>query len=113
MNTGTLPRNALTRSGARDDAGVTGDGQHKTWWTWAKRVLTVLFFAAVIALLARYGRNIDWDDVWSSIVETPMPALVVAGLLAATSHLLYSCFDLIGKRYTGHKLPTPTVMAVW
>ena len=25
--------------------------------------------------------------------------------LAAASHLLYSCFDLIGRRYTGHNLP--------
>jgi uncharacterized membrane protein YbhN (UPF0104 family) len=37
--------------------------------------------------------------------------LIAAGL-AAASHLLYSCFDLIGRRYTGHDLPTLTVMAV-
>ena len=35
-----------------------------------------------------------------------------AALLAVASHLLYSCFDLIGRRYTGHDLPTLTVMAV-
>ena len=46
-----------------------------------------------------------------SIRETPQPVLVQALALAAASHLLYSCFDLIGRRYTGHSLATPTVMA--
>jgi uncharacterized membrane protein YbhN (UPF0104 family) len=74
--------------------------------------LSLLFFAAVVALLVRYGRNIDWADVLESLRGTPLPALLLATGLAATSHLLYSCFDLIGRRYTGHDLPTPTVMAV-
>jgi hypothetical protein len=74
--------------------------------------LSLLFFAAVVALLVRYGRNIDWGDVLDSLRNTPLPALLLATVLAATSHLLYSCFDLIGRRYTGHDLPTPTVMAV-
>jgi hypothetical protein len=38
--------------------------------------------------------------------------LAQALLLAGASHLLYSCFDLIGRRYTGHTLRTRTVMAV-
>jgi uncharacterized membrane protein YbhN (UPF0104 family) len=82
------------------------------WWAWTKRALSVLFFVAVAALLVRYARNIDWDDVWASVVNTPAPALAAAVVLAAGSHLLYSCFDLIGRRYTGHRLPTLTVMAV-
>ena len=67
---------------------------------------------AVLALLVRYARNVDWDDVLDSVRNTPAPALLAAIGLAAASHLLYSCFDLIGRRYTGHDLPTPTVMAV-
>ena len=66
----------------------------------------------MLALLIRYARNIDWEDVLDSVLTTPAPALAVAIALAASSHLLYSCFDLIGRRYTGHNLPTPTVMAV-
>lgn len=33
-------------------------------------------------------------------------------LLEIASFTLYSCFDLLSRRYTGHQLPTPTVMAV-
>jgi uncharacterized membrane protein YbhN (UPF0104 family) len=115
----TLPRNALVKprarraAASRDDSVPFGMPLHPhPWWTWTKRVLSVLFFVAVTALLVRYARNIDWDDVWASVVNTPAPALAAAVVLAAGSHLLYSCFDLIGRRYTGHSLPTLTVMAV-
>lgn len=120
MATRTLPRNALVKPRARravttrDEPQPFGIPLHTppAWWTWSKRGLSLLFFAAVVYLLVRYARNIDWDDVLDSVRTTPPPALAIAVLLAATSHLLYSCFDLIGKRYTGHNLPTPTVMAV-
>ncbi|MRD46868.1 UPF0104 family protein [Caenimonas koreensis DSM 17982] len=84
----------------------------RPWWRWAKRAASLVFFAAVVALLGQYAQHIDWDDVLESLGSTPPMALFVAALLAAASHLLYSCFDLIGKRYTGHNLPTLTVMAV-
>ncbi len=37
--------------------------------------------------------------------------LALAALLAATSHLIYSSFDLFGRRVTGHRLPKLRVMA--
>jgi uncharacterized membrane protein YbhN (UPF0104 family) len=75
-------------------------------------VLSFLFFAAVLALIARYAARLDWDDVADAVRNTPTPALLAAVAFAAASHLLYSCFDLIGRRYTGHDLPTRTVMTV-
>ena len=84
----------------------------RPWWTWARRIFTLVFFAAVAVLLWRYGEHVDWEEVWSSVRETPRPALMIAVALAAASHLLYSCFDLLGRRYTGHKLRTRTVMAI-
>lgn len=100
------------------DIGTTAHANDKTrwrdqpWWNWAKRILSLVFFGAVIALLVRYGRTVDWDDVLASLRSTPIPILMLAVGLAALSHLLYSCFDLLGKRYTEHTLPTPTVMGV-
>ena len=113
MDSRTLPRNALARPKPRRAA--SGDDRHwrsRPWWPWMRRALSGLFFLAVVLLLVRYGRNVDWDDVLDSVRNTPRPALMIAIALAATSHLLYSCFDLIGRRYTGHNLPTLTVMAV-
>ena len=113
MGSRTLPRNALVRP--RPRRGAQGERDHwrsQAWWPWTKRVLSILFFVAVAWLLVRYARNVDWQDVLDSVLETPRPALLAAVALAAASHLLYSCFDLIGRRYTGHDLPTLTVMAV-
>src|SRR6185369_11840882 len=97
----TLPRNALVRPRPRRAAPAEREhsGSHP-WWPWTKRVLSILFFLAVAWLLVRYARNVDWQDVLDSVLETPRPALLAAAALAATSHLLYSCFDLIGRRYT-------------
>jgi uncharacterized membrane protein YbhN (UPF0104 family) len=98
MDSRTPARNALARK--------------HPWWPWIRRALSTLFFVAVVVLLFMYARHIDWDDVVASIRQTPAPALAAALLLALASHLLYSCFDLIGRRYTSHELPTRTVMAV-
>lgn len=103
-----LPRNALVKPRRRR---VRPSRGHRGW-PWIKRALTLGFFAAVAWLLARYAGHIDWGDVLDSIRDTPAPVLGQAVALAAASHLLYSCFDLIGRRYTGHNLPTPTVMTV-
>lgn len=113
--TTSLPRNALVKPRPRGRKAAHGrlhQWRSSAWWPWVRHALSLAFFAAVIVLVARYARRLDWDEVIDSVVQTPAPALAAAALLAAASHLLYSCFDLIGRRYTGHKLPTPTVMAV-
>jgi glycosyltransferase 2 family protein len=115
MDSRTLPRNALVRPRPRASRPTPGDAHHwrsRAWWPWTRRALSFLFFAAVVVLLVQYGRHIDWREVLNSLRATPRPALLAAIGLAAASHLLYSCFDLIGRRYTGHDLRTPTVMAV-
>jgi hypothetical protein len=109
----TLPRNSLAKPGPRRAApGEAHHGRSRPWWPWVKRALTALFFVVVVVLLVRYGRNVDWDDVLDSVRNTPGPALLAAIALAAASHLLYSCFDLIGRRYTGHRLSKRVVMLV-
>ena len=110
MNTSTVATHHLPAGQAelRKSARLSD----RSWWPWAKRGLTLAFFALVMALLWRYAQHVDWDDVWSSVKDTPRPALVVAIGLAIASHLLYSCFDLLGRSYTGHNLPTPIVMTI-
>jgi uncharacterized membrane protein YbhN (UPF0104 family) len=112
METRTLARHPLAHP---PRAHVQAERRHwrtRGWWTWAKRAFSFVFFAAVAALLVRYATHIDWEDVLDSITSLPAPALLGACVLAAASHLLYSCFDLIGRRYTGHNLPAHTVMTV-
>ena len=81
-------------------------------WPWLKRLAFGLFFIAAGSLLVRQVRGTDWGAVLQALQGYPLAVLVLAAALAAASFALYSCFDLLGRRYTGHTLATPTVMAV-
>jgi uncharacterized membrane protein YbhN (UPF0104 family) len=84
----------------------------RPWWPWAKRTIALLFFAGVAALLVRQARTIDWSEVLDAVRDLPPRTLLVAGLLAACSHAIYSTYDLLGRHLTRHKLGTRTVMSV-
>ncbi|AYQ27735.1 MULTISPECIES: lysylphosphatidylglycerol synthase domain-containing protein [unclassified Polaromonas] len=84
----------------------------KRWWAWLKRGVTVVFFALVTALLVSQARTIEWGQVLTSLEDYPVTAAWGAVMLALASFTLYSCFDLLGRHYIGHTLPTPTVMLV-
>lgn len=82
------------------------------YWPWAKRLGLTLFFGWVAWLVVSEARRIDWQAVLTAGQQVPARVLLMAAGLAAASHLLYSCFDLLGRHYTGHRLRAPTVMTV-
>jgi glycosyltransferase 2 family protein len=84
----------------------------KPWWPWLKRGVTALFFIAVATLLVSQARTIEWAEVLASLQRYPLGTLAGALALAVLSFTLYSCFDLLGRRYTGHTLGTGSVMMV-
>ncbi len=88
------------------------DGPARPWWPWLRKALWLAFFVALGVLLVRQARNIAWEDVADAMLALPGPVLLGAGALALASHLLYATFDLLGRKETGHRLPTPTVMLV-
>ncbi|MCL6746536.1 lysylphosphatidylglycerol synthase domain-containing protein [Kosakonia sp. R1.Fl] len=81
-------------------------------WRLVKRVLTVLFFIAVVVLLVLYAQKVNWDDVWKVIRDYNRTALLSAVALVVISYLLYGCYDLLGRAYCGHKLAKRQVMLV-
>jgi glycosyltransferase 2 family protein len=97
-----------SEAGSRAAHGIAS----KPWWPWAKRLLKIAFFSAVAWLLLRQVRSIDWNEVLGILREHPKQGLLLAALLVAASHLLYSCFDLLGRHVTGHTLATRKVMLV-
>lgn len=84
----------------------------RPWWPHAKRAFSVIFFALVGYLLFTHGRTIEWAKVLASMRELPPQTLLLAAITACSSYALYSCFDLLGRRLTGHRLPVPTVVAI-
>lgn len=99
--------------GAQEDApGPSRKLSDKPWWPWFKRGAAALFFIAVAMLLVSQARTIDWAEVLASLRRYPLRALAGALALALLSFTLYSCFDLLGRRYTGHTVGTGSVMLV-
>ena len=108
----SLPPDHPPPKGSHSPAGVKLKISERPWWPWLKRGATTLFFGLVAWLLISQARHIDWQEVLTSLQAYPLKAAGIAVLLAAASFTLYSCFDLLGRRYTGHTLGTLTVMTV-
>lgn len=81
-------------------------------WRRAKKILTWLFFIAVVVLLVVYAQKVDWGDVWNVVRNYNRTAFFSAIGLVIVSYLLYGCYDLLGRVYCGHKLAKRQVMLV-
>ena len=82
------------------------------WWPTVRRVLGIGFLVLVLVLVAKLASTMHWAAAWEALQDMPLAALLAAAALAAASHLLYSTFDLLGRRQTGHGLAAPRVMTV-
>jgi uncharacterized membrane protein YbhN (UPF0104 family) len=100
------PRPAAARASPK--RGITS----QRWWPWAKRLLNLAFFIAVAYFLVTQARAVEWEEVLSTIRRRPVNELLGAAAFVAASFALYSCFDLLGRHYTGHKLPRRQVITV-
>ena len=81
-------------------------------WQLIKKILTALFFLAVIVLLVLYARKLDWEEVWQVIANYNRTTILAAAALVVVSYLTYGLYDLIGRVYCGHKLAKRQVMLV-
>ena len=108
LNPGNRPSPTPAPGAKPAKTGITA----KPWWPWLKRAATVVFFGLVAWLLVNQARTIEWQEVFTALGQYRPSLLLGAGALAATSFVLYSCFDLLGRHYTGHRLGTATVMLV-
>lgn len=77
---------------------------------WAKPALTVILLIVIPILLYTQLRNTDWQEVATSLRDYPVWVLALGALVALTSYLNYSCYDLLGRYYTGHSLPVRQVL---
>lgn len=91
---------------------VAGKGAFATLTPWLKRALTVALLAAVAYLVIRQARELDWQEVWTSVGEYGALSIAVAFALAIPGQLACASFDLIGRHATGHTLPVPRVMLI-
>ncbi|MWJ29063.1 UPF0104 family protein [Halomonas sp. ZH2S] len=82
----------------------------KPWQYWLKRGVTLFFFILIPVLLFWLLRNVDWPTVVATLRSySPLTLLAGVGITAA-SFMVFSSYDLLGKAYTGHKLPAKHVL---
>lgn len=79
-------------------------------WMWAKRILTIAFFILVPTLLFMLVKNIEWTEVEQAIRSYSVTTLLLAASIALLSYLVFASYDLVGRHYTGHKLPVRQVL---
>ena len=76
------------------------------------RIALWLFPLAVLALLARAARAIDWRQVGEAIAGYSAWTLVLAALLTGASYAVYCGYDLAARRYAHHHLATARVVLI-
>ncbi|MES2818200.1 MAG: lysylphosphatidylglycerol synthase domain-containing protein [Pseudomonadota bacterium] len=81
-------------------------------WQLAKRVLTLAFFILVTVLLVMLAKKLDWQEVLTTLRQYQLSTLLLATAITALSYLVYSSFDVLGRRYSGHNLPVRQIMPV-
>lgn len=84
-------------------------GWHRAWPV-LRRIGIGVFFIFVVSLLVWQARRIEWGQVFGALRGYGAPTLLAAVGLAALSHTLYSCFDLVGRHYVGHEVHARHVM---
>ena len=94
------------------NAGLWGRLRQQRWWPWLATALSGAFIVFVGFLLFRQASKVDWGTVWRAFLALPTTVLLAAGVLAWSSHLLYSTFDLVGRHYTRHGLTVARTVGI-
>ncbi len=92
--------------------GKAPPSSRRRWWIRARRLLVIGFATAVAWLLISHARSIEWSAVGTALRQLSPQTLAMGAGMAVLSFLFYSSFDLLGRRYIGHRLPPLRTMAI-
>lgn len=62
-----------------------------------KRVLTLLFFLAVVYLLIKNAKEVEWGEVFATMKETRVSTLATGFFLGFLCYSAYAAYDLFGR----------------
>lgn len=74
-------------------------------WAWLRRWAVPAFGVLVLGLLLLHARQVDWRGAEDALGAYAPGVLAAAFGIGLASHALYGCFDLLGRRHTGHRVP--------
>ena len=79
----------------------------KRWhraWPRIKQALWIVFAVAVLGLIGWRAREIDWSEVLIALRALPLTTVALGAVIAVAAHAAYISYDLLARRYTGHRL---------
>lgn len=92
------------------DAPGVPDAKKPDRFRWLKRIVTLAFFIFVAVMLYVMAKKLDWDEVMTTLREYKSQTLLIATAVTLLSYFVYSTFDLLGRAYSGHHLPSRQIL---
>lgn len=81
-------------------------------WPRMRQALWIAFAVAVLALIGWRAREIDWSEVLTALRALPLSTIALGAAIAVAAHAAYISYDLLARRYTGHRLGLGETAAV-
>jgi uncharacterized membrane protein YbhN (UPF0104 family) len=81
-------------------------------WPRVKRALWIVFAGVVLGLIGWRAREIDWSEVLNALRALPLTTVAFGGVIAVAAHAAYISYDLLARRYTGHRLSVGRTAAI-
>jgi uncharacterized membrane protein YbhN (UPF0104 family) len=81
-------------------------------WRLLRLLLTLAFFGLAGLMLVLLAKGLDWQEVLGTLRQYQTSTLWLAAAITVLSYLVYSCFDVLGRHYTQHRLPLQQSMLV-
>jgi len=91
---------------------MSSSHKKKSGWQKWSRVLNIVFFILVPIFLFLLIKNTDWQEVGEAFHKLEWSRLALCLAIATASYFVYGCYDLLARKYSGHKLPTHQVLSV-
>jgi uncharacterized membrane protein YbhN (UPF0104 family) len=82
------------------------------WLKWGRRLLNLVFFILVPIFLYLLIKNTHWNEVKNALHQLEWSTLGLCLVIAVLSYCVYGSYDLLGRLYSGHKLPIHQVLSV-
>ncbi len=79
-------------------------GRWRRAWSRIRQWLWIAFALVVLTLIGVRARAIDWSDVLVALRALPLTTVALAGLIVAAAYAAYISYDVLARRYTGHRL---------
>src|SRR5690606_4730992 len=87
-------------------------GGWRRHWPLLRRLLLAAFLLTVGWLLVRQAMAIDWPAVWQAMRAQPAGRLALGALPGVAGYGVYCSYELLARRYAGHRLPLRRVLPV-